>query len=589
MTSKFWKLRACVVTAVCAVALAAPMTASAAADLHSRFDENGSRMAVKDTTYSTNVIVTNKGDVAATGAAVSVNVWGSANQFSPSWSPNPAFTPELGFVSGCASVAGSQCNLGTVAPGQSVVIPVTVTKLTHFGRISLSSYAWHDAGSNDQGYRTWQVQVTNGRKSLLRVSAEAAETAPARTDVVVSGEISNAGPDAIDAGRLLVNVTALDNTGDYFQPWNSSTKPEVGAIKSLTLSNGTTCAPYVDPVTSKAALNEYSCTVDGLAANARLTFQLVANWPTSKTDFSVEVDGQFISNNFLSEGSQAGFFKFMELAPEKTVDLQTTLASQALIGMDRIAPIKVTVKNTGNTRAQDVTLSGDARGGVGGMFDKASFPAACTGILKPIYASCSVGSIEPGASVTFVINVRAASKRGLFPVTIGASHDNDTFVYDTNPDNNSATVTFQVVKATVVPFLGVKETNPPRQNMTQLLRSGTKTTLVCPKSCKATVALEVKRAVAEKLGLVRKVRGHRRAKALPYIVIGKGVKSRTGSGKVVVIAKISRAYKAKLAKLKAPLTMSRVSTVVATDRSVRGASYTRTKGMVIRPAHRRRH
>lgn len=588
MSGTFWKLRACVATAVCAVALAAPMTANAAADLRSRFDENASRMAVKDTSYTTSVIVTNKGDAIATGAQVNVNLWGSANLFSPSWAPNPAFAPELAFTAGCATATGTTCGLGAVAPGETRVVTVSVSKLTHFGQFSLYSSAYHDNGYTDSGYRSWQVQVTNGKQSLLQVQADAPATAPGRSDVVVSGEISNAGADAIEQGRFVVTTTRLDNTGDYFRSWNSSTKPEVGSIRSMTLSNGTACSAYVEPTTSKPDVNKFLCVVDGMPANSRLTFSLVVNFPTSRTDFGVAVDGTFTSTNYLVPGSRAGFTKFIELSPERTVDLETSVSGQALIGMDRIAPVKVTVKNNGTTRAQNVSINGDARGGVGGVFDKDTFPSACTGVIKPIFARCAVGTIEPGATATFTINVRATAKQGLFPVTFGASHDNSPFAFDTNPDNNSATLTFQVVKANVVPFTGVKETNPTRQNMTQFLRSGARTTVTCPTGCKATVALQVKRSVAERLGLVRKMRGTRRAKALPYIVIGKGVRARTSAGKVVVVAQVSRAYKLKLAKLRSPLTLARVSTVIATDKSIRGASYTRTKNMVVRPAPKKR-
>lgn len=588
MSGTFWKLRVGIVTAVSAVALAAPMTASAAADVRSRFDENASRMAIKDTAYTTSLIVANKGDAIATGAKVYVNLWGSANLFSPSWAPNPPFNPELAFPAGCATVVGSTCTLGALAPGETRVVTVSVSKLTHFGQFELYSSAYHDGGYDDTGYRSWQVQVTNGKQSLLQVQADAPSTAPGRTDVVVSGEISNAGADTIDHGRFIVSTTRLDNTGGYFQPWNASTKPEVGSIRSLTLSNGTACSAYVEPTNNKPDVNRFICVVDGMAANSRLTFSLVVNYPTSKTDFGVSVDGTFISTNYLSPGSRSGFAKSIEIAPERTVDLETTVAGQALIGMDRVAPVKVTIKNNGSTRAQNVSFTGDTRGGVGGTFDKDTFPAACTGVLKPIYARCAVGTIEPGASASFLIDVRAAAKLGLLPVTFGATHTNSPRAYDTNLDNNSATLTFQVVKANVVPFRGVKEAKPRRQNMAQLLRSGAATTLVCPSSCKATVTLQVKRGVAERLGLVRKMRGTRRAKALPYIVIGKGVRARTGSGKVVVVARVTRAYKIKLAKLKAPLTLSRVSTVMATTKAIRGASYTRTNQMVVRPVRKKR-
>jgi hypothetical protein len=561
------------------------MSASAAADLRSQFVANGSRMAVKDTTFTTNVVVTNKGDAVAPNARVNVNIWGAANIFSSTTSPNPPFAPAVAFASGCVSVTGGTCSLGNVAPGESRIIPVTVTKLTHFGSFTLSSYAYHDNGYNDQGYRSWTVQVTNGKKSLLQVDADAPATAAGRTDVVVRGEIANGGPDTIDSGRLIISTTRLDNTGDYFQSWNSSTKPEVASIRSLTLSNGTVCSPFVQPATNKPDANKFVCVVDGLAPNARLTFELLVNYPTSKTDFTVTVDGTFVSTNYLAPGSNAGFMKVIELSPEKTVDLEMSVQSQALIGMDRIAPVTLQVRNLGSARAENVSIGGDARGGVGGVFDTGTFPSTCTGIVKPIFARCSLGTIEPGATATFTINVRATAMKGLFAVTFGASHNSTPFIFDTNPDNNAATATFTVVPAGAVPFMGVKETNPAPQVMTQFLRTGTKTTFTCPSSCRTTVSLQVKRSVAERLGLVRKAGV--RARVLPYIVIGKAVKARTGSGKLVVLTRVNRAYAAKLAKLRVPLTLNRVSTVVATDPSIRGASYTRTKPLVVRPARRR--
>lgn len=562
-----------------------PSTASANAYVTAAFADDAPRVVAKDGTYLATLNVTNRGTSAAEEAMVNMGVWGNANEFSPTGGTHPPFRPVVTYPGGCDAITDSTCKLGTLAPGQTRSVTVAVTQITHFGRLNMQFWGRFKGGnlSATGGYSTWQVQVTNGKSSVVRVDAEAPQSASGSTDIVVPGEIVNVGPDTLDQAILRINTSRFNTVGNPVR----GNDTEVSSIRSLKLSNGTVCAPWVNPADNKATANTFTCPVSGMAPSSRLGFELVVNYPTGLQDFPVTIEGELVTTTFLARGSAAGFTKRIELNPGKTVDLAATATGQALIGADRLAAVKVTVTNKGNAKAEGVSINGDARRGVGGTFDKDSLPTTCSGIVKPQTASCFVGEIEPGKSAVVTMTVRAGTALGLLPVSFGTWHASD--VVETNPDDNATTVTMQVVKADAVPFVGVRDVRPPATvQMAAFLRSGAPTTVTCPSGCRAQVSLQVRRNVAERLGLVPRPRpGARRAaaaKPLPYIVIGTATKARSSKGKVVVSAKVTRAYKVKLAALRAPLTISRVVKVTATSAGIRGATYTSTRAMTVRPA-----
>jgi hypothetical protein len=422
----------------------------------------------------------------------------------------------------------------------------------------------------------------------VQADAEAPQSAAGNTDIVIPGEVAIGSGSALDQGMLYLRTSRLSSTGDYFAQWNAVAEPEVGAIRSAKLANGTVCGARVDPISGKATPNEFVCPLNGAAAGSRIGFELVANFPTTRRDLGVTVGGTVVTPAFVAAGSQPSFTKWITLNPERTVDLVTEASSQAVIGRDRDARVMVKVTNKGATTAENVTIAGDARGGIGGRFQGDTLKSDCTGVNKPIYTRCSVGNIAPGATATFMVDVHAANKMGLFAVTFGASHANYAAI-ETNPDDNATTLAFTVVKANMVPFKGVKQTKPAKTNLMLLAKRGTKATLVCPSGCKAVVQLRVRRPLAEKLGLAKPIKNAKAAKrALPYIVIGQATKARGSKGKVIVNVRLSGKYRMKVQKLTRPLSIMRVATVTSTEKGTRGATFSGTKSMTVKPLKRPR-
>ena len=541
------------------------------------FADDAARWVAKDGTYTANFTVRNDGTGSAEFVRLSPSSWESANVFSPDWAPNPMFDTTATITSGCSSMDGGTCIVNSIAAGASHTLQLTVTGITHYGSVSayVSASAADAAGSCCNGGSQY-FQVTNGKSVAARVDVEGPTVASGNTDLTYTGEVVNAGPDAIDPGILVIEPEGFSPSGT-----------EVESIKSITLSNGNTCAPamnnYVAPPVAKK--NEWHCSLSAIASGQRITFTAVANFPTTAKNESAQFDAYLVTAAYLTPDSNASDTKWTTLNPEKTVDLQTTLSSTSLVGADRVAAVTVTVKNAGNFKAEGVTLSGDVYG-TGGVFDAATLPTNCSGVNKPQFASCGLGTIEAGQSKSFTINVRGGASLGSIAVSFAAWHNGAG--YELNNDDNTQSLVLDIVKANTVPLNGVVVAKSKPQTIAQLLKTGSPTTVTCPVACSAVVELQLNRKVAERLGWVKKPRGMRRAKALPYLVIGKATKSTTAAGKVTVTVKLTKAYAAKAAKLKSALTVSKVVTVMSTDAATKDASFKKAQNVVFKPAPKRR-
>jgi hypothetical protein len=199
--------------------------------------------------------------------------------------------------------------------------------------------------------------------------------------------------------------------------------------------------------------------------------------------------------------------------------------------------------------------------------------------------TCVALSLPAGQSVSWVIPVRAPAKIGSrLEMTANpgewASQLSDASAGDWELLDRAFSI--DVVAPALAPFPGVLVAKAKVQNLAQLVKSGAPSVVTCPVACRAKGELRVSRAVAMRLGLIPTA--HRRAKALPYVVIGTGTRSISAAGKVTVVVKLSKAYKAKVAKLRAPLVVSRVLTVTSTDAGSKDASTQKVQALTFRPA-----
>jgi hypothetical protein len=140
----------------------------------------------------------------------------------------------------------------------------------------------------------------------------------------------------------------------------------------------------------------------------------------------------------------------------------------------------------------------------------------------------------------------------------------------------------QLVKPSLAPFVGASGAKLPARNALQLATAGITSRYVCPRACRANVQLRVSRAVAQRLGLVRRTRNTK-----GFVVLGTGVKSLATSGNAVVVARPAMQYRAKLRTLRLRLPLQVVSTVVSTGGDDKDARWTATRTISVTPAPRR--
>ncbi len=528
-------------------------------------------------TVSTTVTVTNHGGDAHF-IVFDPSTWGNASLLSPE---PPAFTPTAAVSgAGCAPLPdGRRCELPTLAAGASTTLTIVTSGLTHLGSVDtyLSVDSKGDNGSDSMWWDSADLQVANGETNDVHTAFGNVVYGAGNTPITFVGEFSNVGPNAITNGILEVTGTSFKSTGDMW----SGGADQIQSIQSITLSNGATCANKV--VAGVAVKDVFHCPLASVPAGTRVSVTIVAIFATAKPNQSASVDMDVHTGGWNPPTSDTSASDWATLNPDKYQELEVSLSSTGVIGMDRLNPITVNVKNNGNTKAENVWLAGELRG-VGGTFDTATLPANCTGVSKPMFADCSLGNIEPGATTSIVLNVRAGATLGDLVAIFEAGGGG---LLDLNPDNDTLIQVLEVKKAADVPFLGVKIAKSPMRNLTQLVKLGVPAIVTCPGPCKVVGQLQVSRVNAERLGLVKKPR-KRNPRASKLITIGTGTKVDADGGRVVVSIKLMRAYKLKVVKLTKPLTVSRVLTVSSTDTATKDASFKKAQAVTFKPAKKPR-
>jgi hypothetical protein len=531
--------------------------------LASRPAPGAPQWVLKDGTLVAEMRITNHGTGPAEFTRASVNITGYPNAFSPWWAPHPAFTPTATLTGGCTPDAFG-CLVGTIAAGGSATVQVTATGLTHYGTagISVSSTSADSLGGS-QHYLN--AQVTDGSTNEVHVGMDGPLIAAGGTDAQYRGELVNAGPGPF-TGQLGIDTSGFVVDGELAE-----------SIRSITLSNGAACVPRLDhsiapPVVKR---NSWDCPIADLAPGQRQTFDVVANFPTAAVNMSVWMQASVQSTAYITFGSTRYAAASTTLNVAKVVDLEPSVSSQALVGPGRIAAVAVTVRNNGNATADAVLVEGAVRG-VGGAFQVAALPGTCTGASKPMFTSCNLGSIAPGASKRIVFDVKAGTKLGALALTFDSAFDSVDFdTFETNRDNDSVTHVLHVTKASDVP-LGAKVFTAPSVNATQLAGKGLRSHVKCPTTCRATIQLRVKRDVARQMGLTLPKQGD--------VLVGTARKASAANGNTIVFVKLMPRHRAAFIAYRRPVVLQRTTTAVSTAARNLGATTTATQNVTVKPA-----
>jgi hypothetical protein len=445
-----------------------------------------------------------------------------------------------------------------------VSFPVQVTAITHFGSVGIDAFVDSKADNgSDAGSTDGFMQVTDGTTTEPHMSFSSKPASGAgNTDIVFNGEAINLGPDKISNGVLRISANSFVASGDEW----SGGAGQLQSISKVTTSTGAACANQVSGGTP--VLDSWLCPVAELAIGSRLTFQVTAKFPTAKADQDGWVSAHLMTSSYLATGANTTAGHDIALNPSKSSDLEIMASSMAVIGADRIGNQTITVTNKGATKSENVWVSGALRG-VAGTFDAATMPGTCTGVTEPQFATCYLGTIEPGAKKTLVLPVRGGTKLG----ALAATYSTGGSLLDTNRDNNTITHVVAVVKAAAVP-LGAKVGKPAALKGTTFAAKGLATKVTCPSTCTVKVQLWAKRSIAMKLKLKLPKRGD--------VLIGTATKQSNAKGATTVVTKVAKAHKAKIAAYKAPFVVTRKTTAVSTAAATKGATTLSTQNVTIK-------
>lgn len=552
------------------------------------------KWVIKGGTATGTMSFTNFGTGAASHVLVRMNSFDTASYLSPEWAPNPVFAPVVSIPANgaCVAAAVNECEIPSIAPGATVAVPISVSDLTHFGSVSVSASVLKkdDSGNNtpftdDAGVYQYNdgtdsIEITDGTTNDVRVDVEAASSVAAgNTPVAFSIEVANSGPQPITNGILQLEAESVINNAIVSGAYTDAAGL-AASIQGPVTFNGVVCTATVNHSLNKTYADRYDCPIASLAAGARITGTVTAKFATTRVDQYAELEADLYVAGFTPRGSNTGSGDEVNLNVSKTMDLQVTTSAQALVGADRTADVAVSIKNAGNTLAEGVLLNGDSTSGKG-VFDAANLPTSCTGIAKPMFASCSFGEIAPGATKTIVIPVKAGKALGLLPVSFSID-DWSSEGREVNYDDNSSSIAMQIVKANTVPLLGVKLGKATAQKMAVAAKSGVKTLVTVPNAATIKVDLRVTAKVAKSLGIAAKPKKGK--KAPMWYTIGTSTTKAAAAGNVTTTTKLGMKYKAKLLKAKKKFVVQRMVTVVSTAPKNAGANSLTTQNLSFTPA-----
>lgn len=548
---------------------------------------------IQNGTVTSTATITNKGSGEADFVTFRFSANGSQNEFSPI-PPNPAFSPVVTVLPNpaCAPTATpGECTFDSLAAGASITVPVSMSGLTHFGSATIFGSVNAKADSSfDDGLDSRSIEITDGSTYETHVNVDAAADAAAgNADVAFAIELINNGPATVTNGLLFVDaISFLPSGASTFDPTNATS---IQSIQKITLSNGAACVNRMSGVT--VLKDRFQCTIASLPVGQRLTGQVVARFATAKADEDGFISADLRTPGFDSFASTDGGDS-IALNPTRTVDLQMSVSSAAMVGAERVLSETVTITNKGNAAADRVTLNGELRG-VGGKYDAATLPGTCTGVNKPQFSTCFLGSIPAGGTASITLPIMTGTTLGtLTSIYRVSSSSLPSFAtpplpsaVELNFDDNTAAHSVEVVKASTVLLEGVKTTKTPAMAAAAVNKTGVKTVVTSPVDANATVVLQLPFSTAVKFGLVKLVKkktGKKVVKNPSIITVGTSTTKLVGGKATTITTKYSLKYKKALAKVKVAYTLKRVLTVNSTAPANKDASFAQTTSVVVKAA-----
>lgn len=523
------------------------------------------------------------------------------------------FAPVATVVASADCVAGgsaSECTFGEIPAGASRSVAITISGSTHLGSTlgpwaSISnatplernrSYVaprWNDTDSYVGERPAATVRVTDGGTVTPKLSMKGPRLASGRADTSYALELVNAGPGAITGAVLRIEAPAYTDKGAETSGHVGDVN-KVDSVRSITLSNGATCAPAVDHehfnaatgrYEPKARLGQWDCPIAELAAGARLTGTVVANFATGRVDATVagaavnmwegyvsaDVSARIHTAQFAAPGSDPFASSWTRLNRSANADLDVSASSTGFVGPSRLTWVDVTVTNNGPSVAKSASLNG-ATYKLAGTFHGDLLPGTCTGIADPSWLSCTLGDIAPGASVTVKVPVKAGATLGGLVTTFSVGSEE----WDSNEDNNSIGHALQVVKASLVPLQAVVLKPRPVNAKALVAGRGIPTKVTCPTTCKATVQLWVKRPVAQRMKLRMPRKGD--------VLVGSATRVSNAAGNATVFTKVAKKHQSAFRAYRRPVTLQRKTTAVSTALANLGATTISTQNLTVKPA-----
>ncbi len=307
----------------------------------------------------------------------------------------------------CTIAAGNQitCDLGDLAPGDTVTITVTGTVPAGF-----------TGAADNTATVSSPTDTTPGNNS-----ATSSGTAQPEADVSIA-KTRTSGP--VVPGRDVTWRITVANDGPSVARDVTVADDVIDALTGVTATSpGATC--------TVAAGNQIACDLGQLAPGDSVTITVTGSVPagyTGTADNTATVSSPTDSTPDDNSATSTGTAQ-----PEADVSIAKTRTSGTPIpGM----PIgwQIQVSNAGPSVARNVTVADDAIDALTGVTATATGGATCT-VGSGNQIDCDLGDLAPGSTVTITVS-------GSIPAGFTGAVGNTATVSsptDTTPDNNSAT------------------------------------------------------------------------------------------------------------------------------------------------------
>ena len=276
------------------------------------------------------------------------------------------------------------CNLGTLAPGQ------TITLQTHYSAYSATSPACSIPSYTNTAAVTTTTQETNQSNNTSSVTVQCAGTSNPTTDV----SITKTAPSSVNRGDALPYTLVIRNIGNSNAD-NVVINDPIPTGLTYVSANGATCAQALP---SGGAFNGFiTCNLGSMNAGSSKTVTLTFQTSGQTTCGTVTNTASVTTNSQDSNGgnNQSSAQTQVQCPVQQNADLQiikTASSPTAHPGDTVTFSLKVT--NLGSTAAQNVVID-DVRPAGMNFVDSDS---RCSGGNDTLH--CNLGTINAGQSIT---------------------------------------------------------------------------------------------------------------------------------------------------------------------------------------------